>query len=231
MCGVYCARSVLLMFRKLPRRMPHDFPQPSHSISCCQVARPCSKRFTSLRICGPHLHTFRVGVEHGQHRGVGDGEPWYPPSSSPSSGSLTMQCLYALAHYTFRVAEAFLRVMLVICLFVLLGVEAALRIVATNFFECHLRDQEVFRVHIVVAFPLLVADITCFVDRPKFTLPAQKPQRSAATLVCSLCAVSCCCFACCHRARVRSCFPHLLFEVTQCHEAVFTSTPGQECSF
>jgi len=81
--------------------------------------------------------------------------------------------LYPFARYTFRVAEVLLRVVPVACLFVFVRVEVALRIVAANFFECHMRDTEVFRVHIVVAFPLLVADITQHVDRPNFVLPAQ----------------------------------------------------------
>ena len=45
-----------------------------------------------------------------------------------------------------------------------------------HFCECHSRDKEVFRVHIVVASPLLVADITYFVE-PNFVLPALSLSR------------------------------------------------------
>ena len=88
-------------------------------------------------------------------------------------GSLTLHCLCPFAHCAFRVTGVLLRLVPVTCLIVFLWVEAALSIVAANFFKCHLRDKEVFRVHIVVAFPLLVSDITYFVDRPNFVLPAQ----------------------------------------------------------
>ena len=44
-----------------------------------------------------------------------------------------------------------------------------------HFSDCHSRDKEVFRVHIVVSSPL-VADITYFVE-PNFVLPALSLSR------------------------------------------------------
>eukprot|EP00450_Noctiluca_scintillans_P011214 CAMPEP_0194504286 /NCGR_PEP_ID=MMETSP0253-20130528/28860_1 /TAXON_ID=2966 /ORGANISM="Noctiluca scintillans" /LENGTH=1173 /DNA_ID=CAMNT_0039346659 /DNA_START=71 /DNA_END=3592 /DNA_ORIENTATION=- len=105
-----------------------------------------------------------------------------------SLGGLTLQCLYPLAHYTFRVAEVLLRVVTVTCLFVFLRTEVALLIVAADFFagfaalQWHSPDKEVFRVHMVVAFSLLVADVTYFVDQPNFVLPARSISRNVLQL-------------------------------------------------
>lgn len=105
-----------------------------------------------------------------------------------SVSGLTMQCLYPLAHYTFRVAEVLLRVVTVTCLFVFLRTEVALLIVAADFFagfaalQWHSPDKEIFRVHMVVAFSLLVADVTYFVDQPNFVLPARSISRNVLQL-------------------------------------------------
>ena len=105
-----------------------------------------------------------------------------------SVSDLTMQCLYPLAHYTFRVAEVLLRVVTFTCLFVFLRTEVVLLIMAADFFagfaalQWHSPDKEIFRVHMVVAFSLLVVDVTYFVDQPNFVLPARSISRNVLQL-------------------------------------------------
>ena len=99
-----------------------------------------------------------------------------------------MQCLYPLAHNTFRVAEVLLRVVTFTCLLVFLRTEVVLLIMAADFFagfaalQWHSPDKEIFRVHMVVAFSLLVVDVTYFVDQPNFVLPARSISRNVLQL-------------------------------------------------
>ena len=68
--------------------------------------------------------------------------------------------------------------------FVFLRTEVALLLVAANFFagfaalQWHSPDKKIYRVHVVVAFSLLVADVTYFVDQPNFVLPARSISRN-----------------------------------------------------
>ena len=121
--------------------------------------------FTSLRKCGFHLYTFRVGggmvnlffrlqVALDESRGQSDN------AMLVSTCSLHVSCGRGFVaggpgHVLFLFPQS----------------RSSSPNRGCHFSDCHSRDKEVFRVHSVVASPLLVADITYFVE-PNFVLPA-----------------------------------------------------------